>query len=230
MQGDAHVLVVEDEPALRGDLAEYLAARGFRVDQAASCKESLGVLDKRRPDIILLDLSLPDGSGFTVAAAARQKYDLAVGIIMLTAFSDEAHRLAGLSVGADIYLVKTASLREIDACCRNLMRRLRSSPSSSADPTAPVWDLDEAHWQLMTPDGVAVSLTGTEIAFLKPLMDAPNTPQERNRLSPRGDTRNLDAVVQRLRRKVEAASAHPPPFKTVYGSGYVFTGRRKGTG
>ena len=65
MQDDAHVLVVEDEPALRGDLAKYLVTRGFRVDQAASCKESLGVLDKKRPDIILLDLSLPDGSGWS---------------------------------------------------------------------------------------------------------------------------------------------------------------------
>lgn len=228
MQPDAHVLVVEDEPALRVDLADYLIGRGFRVDQAATCAQSLALLEKTRPDLMLLDLSLPDGSGFSVAAAARQKYDLGIGIIMLSAFGDEAHRLAGLSVGADIYLVKNASLREIDACCRNLLRRLKASPSvSDMSRATETWGLDEANWQLRTPDEISVPLTATELAFLKPLMEAPNTPQERSRLSPRGDKRNLDAVVQRLRRKIEAASSHSPPFKAIYGSGYVFTGHRK---
>jgi two-component system, OmpR family, response regulator len=106
MQYDGHVLVVEDEPALRIDLADYLLKRGYRVDQAATCRESLTLLQHSRPDLILLDLALPDGSGFTVAAAARQRYDLSVGIIMLSAFGDEPHRLAGLGIGADIYLIK----------------------------------------------------------------------------------------------------------------------------
>lgn len=224
MPHDGHVLVVEDEPALRIDLVDYLVARGFQVDQAATCQESLALLERSRPDLILLDLALPDGSGFTVAAAARQQYDLAVGIIMLTAFGDEAHRLAGLGVGADMYLVKDSSLREIEACCRNLLRRLRSPPTKKAPSAAPAWQLDETLWQLLTPDGGVVSLTATEVAFLKPLMAAPHVPQKRSRLSQGGEPRNLDAVVLRLRRKIEAASSHPPPFKAVYGSGYVFTG------
>lgn len=226
MQHDGHVLVVEDEPALRIDLADYLVMRGFLVDQAATCRESLALLERSRPDLILLDLALPDGSGFTVAAAARQQYDLSVGIIMLTAFGDEAHRLAGLSVGADIYLVKDSSLREIEACCRNLLRRLRSTSTGRAASAVPAWRLDDMLWQLVTPDGAVVPLTATEVAFLKPLMAAPHVPQKRSDLSQGGEPRNLDAVVLRLRRKIEAVSSHPPPFKAVYGSGYVFTGVR----
>jgi DNA-binding response OmpR family regulator len=231
MQYDGHVLVAEDEPALRIDLADYLLKRGYQVDQAATCRESLALLDRSRPDLILLDLALPDGSGFTVAAAARQRYDLSVGIIMLTAFGDEPHRLAGLGIGADIYLVKDASLREIEACCRNLLRRLRPAATANAiAPTArsplsaaPAWHLDEMLWQLLTPDGGVVPLTATEVTFLKSLMAAPHVPQKRSHLS-QGEPRNLDAVVLRLRRKIEAVSRHPPPFRSVYGSGYVFTG------
>lgn len=224
MQHDGHVLVVEDEPALRIDLVDYLLTRGFQVDQAATCRESLALLERSRPDLILLDLALPDGSGFTVAAAARKQYDLSVGIIMLTAFGDEAHRLAGLGVGADIYLVKDSSLREIEACCRNLLRRLRPSSIANGASAPLAWHLDEMLWQLLTPDGGVVPLTATEVAFLKPLMAAPHIPQKRSRLSQGGVPRNLDAVVLRLRRKIEAVSRHPPPFKAVYGSGYVFTG------
>lgn len=224
MQYDGRVLVVEDEPALRIDLVDYLLARRFQVDQAATCRESLALLERTRPDLILLDLALPDGNGFAIAAAARQKYDLAVGIIMLTALGDEAHRLAGRSVGADIYLVKETSLREIEACCRNLLRRLKPTSAASTAAAPPAWHLDEMLWQLLTPDGNVVPLTATEIAFLKPLIAAPHIPQKRSNLSQGGDPRNLDAVVLRLRRKIEAASCHPPPFKAVYGSGYVFTG------
>ncbi len=224
MQHEGHVLVVEDEPALRIDLVDFLLGRGFKVDQAATCRESLALLDRVRPDLILLDLALPDGSGFTVAAAARRKYDLSVGIIMLTAFGDEGHRLAGLGVGADIYLVKTSSLREIEACCRNLLRRLRPLVTEGAVAPAPTWRLDDMAWQLVTPDGGIVSLTATEVAFLKPLMAAPHVPQKRSDLSPAGDPRNLDSVVLRLRRKIEGVSSHSPPFKSVYGAGYVFTG------
>ncbi|WBT39548.1 response regulator transcription factor [Hyphomicrobium sp. DMF-1] len=224
MQHDGHVLVVEDEPALRIDLVDYLLARGFRVDQAATCRDSLALLERSKPDLILLDLALPDGSGLAVAAAARQRYDLAVGIIMLTAFGDEAHRLAGRGVGADIYLVKDTSLREIEACCRNLLRRLQPSPSANATSPPTAWHLDDMLWQLLTPDGSVVPLTATEVAFLKLLMAAPHIAQKRADLSPGGEPRNLDAVVLRLRRKIEAVSSHPPPFKAVYGSGYVFTG------
>jgi DNA-binding response OmpR family regulator len=224
MQPDGRVLVVEDEPALRIDLADYLLGHGFHVDQAATCRESLALLERTRPDLILLDLALPDGSGFTVAAAARRKYDLSVGIIMLTAFGDEGHRLAGLGVGADIYLVKDSSLREIEACCRNLLRRLRPASTEHAASAGPAWRIDDTLWQLFTPDGGVVALTATEIAFLKPLMAAPHVLQKRSHLSLGGEPRNLDAVVLRLRRKIEAVSSHPPPFKAVYGSGYVFTG------
>jgi len=219
------VLVVEDEPALRIDLADYLVARGFAVDQAATCEESLAFINHARPDLILLDLALPDGSGLAVAAQVRQRHGLSVGIIMLTAYGDEQHRLSGLGVGADIYLVKDTSLREIEAYSRNLLRRLQvpSTPSIMVEPPA-VWQLDEAHWQLLTPDGATVPLTGTEVAFLKPLMAAPHAVLKRKQLSLNGNPRTLDTVVLRLRRKIEAATSHPPPFKMVYGAGYVFIG------
>lgn len=224
MQHEGHILIVEDEPALRLDLTDYLLSLGFKVDQAATCRESLAHLEQARPDLILLDLALPDGNGFTVAATARQRYGLAVGIIMLTAYGDEGHRLAGRGVGADIYLVKDSSLREIEACCRNLLRRLPGAATEHVRLPASPWRVDETLWQLSTPDGGVVPLTATEFAFLKALMATPHTPQKRSNLSPDGDPRNLDSVVLRLRRKIEAVSSHPPPFKAVYGSGYVFTG------
>ena len=222
---DGRILVVEDEPALRIDLVEYLSGHGWRVDHSGSRAESLDYLLHDRPDIIVLDLALPDGSGLEIAAATRRRYDLSVGIIVLTAYGDEEHRLAGRGAGADIYLVKTASLREIETCCRNLMRRLVTLPSS-ADGSLSDWQLDEINWRLHTPDGSSVSLTATEIAFLRPLMAAPHIPQSRSVLSAGNDPRNLDAVVCRLRRKIESASRHAPPFKTVYGAGYVFTGAK----
>lgn len=220
------MLVVEDEPALRISLADYMVAHGFAVDQASTCEECLAFITRARPDLVLLDLALPDGSGLAVAAQVRQRHGLSVGIIMLTAYGDEQHRLSGLGVGADVYLVKDTSLREIEAYSRNLLRRLQpaSAPSTINDPPVALWQLDETHWQLMTPDGAAVPLTGSEVAFLKPLMATPHAVLQRKQLSLNGNPRTLDTVVLRLRRKIEAATSHPPPFKMVYGAGYVFIG------
>ena len=225
-----HILIVEDEPRLRQDLGDFLELRGFEVTTAATAQDMRAALaDRPRPAIIILDVGLPDGNGFDLATEIRAGHDC--GIIMLTAFGDSADRVRGYDSGADIYLVKHSSLREIEAAIRSLLRRT-GTLLAPADGGKGRWVLDTANWTLIVPDGQALRLTATEFAFLNLLCKRQGEVCPRDELvralaRPGGhfDHRHLDALVSRLRRKFERITNLPSAIKVVYGIGYTFTAR-----
>jgi DNA-binding response OmpR family regulator len=225
----AEILVVEDEPSLRLDLVEFLSMRGHDARGAATAKELRTQLSAKPPRIVILDVGLPDGDGFELAREIRSTLDC--GIIMLTALGEADDRIKGFEAGADIYLVKRASLREIEAAAQSLLRRL-GGVSRIETHTADLWRIDAEQWRLLSPGDQSVKLTATEYTFLSLVMEQPGQPRSREELIrsiarpvPHWDNRHLDAVVSRLRRKVLKETGHELPVKVIYGNGYAFTAK-----
>lgn len=223
-----HILIVEDEARLRKDLADFLELTGFTAQGVATAQELRQALaDGSAPAVIILDVGLPDGNGFELAAEIRKSQGC--GIIMLTALSDSDDRIRGFESGADIYLVKHSTLREIEAAIRSLLRRTGEQPAA-AGAAADRWVLDGTSWMLTAPNLRSLKLTATEFAFLNILCRRHGEICQREGLMetvarPRSnfDNRHLDAVVSRLRRKLEEHTSLPAPIKVVYGVGYTFT-------
>lgn len=223
-----HILIVEDEPHLRQDLGDFLELHGFEVTGVSTARDLRSALtDASPPAVIVLDVGLPDGNGFDLTREIRQSHDC--GIILLTAFGDSADRVRGFDSGADIYLVKHSPLREIEAAIRSLLRRTGNLPMT-ADSDKGRWTLDTANWAMIAPGGQVLKLTATEFAFLNLLCKRQGEVCPRDELvrvlaRPGGhfDNRHLDAIVSRLRRKLERTTNLPSAIKVVYGVGYTFT-------
>ncbi len=223
----SRILIVEDEEALRGDLVDYMFLQGFDATGVGTAAELLAVLrGDFLPHVVILDITLPDGDGFNLAATIRTQLDC--GIIMLTAHGDTESRVRGFDSGADIYLVKHTTLREITAAVQSLLRRL---PQDHAAEDAPrEWILDAVGWTLLAPDGRSVKLTATENAFVEVLIANAGQPCAREDLASllskrqtQFENRHLDAVASRLRRKITDQTNFDPPIKSVYGIGYSFS-------
>lgn len=229
----SRILIVEDEDALRGDLVDYMHLQGFDASGVGTAGELKKILEEQaRPDVVILDITLPDGDGFHLAEMIRARLDC--GIIMLTAHGDTESRVRGFDSGADIYLVKHSSLREITAAVHSLLRRLPQNQNHATDGPAGTWVLDTVSWTLLSPDGNSVKLTATENSFIGALIENSGTPRSREELArilsrrqTQFDNRHLDAVVSRLRRKILDQTAIDPPIKSVYGVGYSFSAAGK---
>jgi len=226
------ILVVEDEPSLRSDLVEYLAMRGFAVDGVGTARELRAAFETAPPAILILDIGLPDGNGFELAKEIRAGSDC--GIIMLTALGEADDRIRGFESGADIYLVKHSSLREIEATVQSLMRRLQDPQSRAANRAPDQWLLNRSTWNLVAPNRTEVKLTATELAFVAALLDKAGQPCSREELAQllarpqtSWDNRHLDAVVNRLRRKIKDYAQIDAPIKMIYGRGYAFSAPAK---
>lgn len=223
----SRILIVEDEEALRGDLVDYMCLQGFEATGVGTAAELLAVLrNDVLPHVVILDIALPDGDGFNLAGTIRAQLDC--GIIMLTAHGDTESRVRGFDSGADIYLVKHTTLREITAAVHSLLRRLPKDQMTEDAPAA--WVLDAVAWTLRAPDGQSVKLTGTENTFAGVLIANAGLPCARedlarilSRRQTQFDNRHLDAVVSRLRRKIFDQTRIDPPIKSVYGIGYSFS-------
>lgn len=217
------VLIVEDEPRLRTDLVDFLTIAGFEARGVATAQALRQALQNDAlPDVIVLDVGLPDGNGFDLAIVIRNTLDC--GIIMLTALGGSDARVRGYESGADIYLVKHSTLREIEAAINSLLRRT----GGHGDTT---WVLNTTSWELRAPNHRVLKLTATEFAFMRELCSHCDEVCRRDALAAQlarpkttFDNRHLDAVVSRLRRKLAAATDLEPPIKVVYGVGYTFTG------
>lgn len=223
-----HILIVEDEQRLRKDLVDFLGLCGFTADGIATAGDLRQTLaDDGSPDVIILDVGLPDGNGFELAAEIREAYHC--GIIMLTALGDSDDRVRGFESGADIYLVKHSTLREIEAAIRSLLRRT-GDQSEITNGIEDRWVLDRRNWTLTAPNQRSLKLTATEFALVSTLCKHGGGICERDELvqtiaRPRAhfDNRHLDAVVSRLRRKIAEHTNLRVPIKVVYGVGYTFT-------
>jgi DNA-binding response OmpR family regulator len=215
------VLVVEDEADLCDALVGFLQLDGMTAVAASSLQEAQERLHIAHFDVILLDLVLPDGDGLDWL---REREDLEkTGLIITSARAAKAHRISGIRCGADAYFVKPVDLEELSLQVFNLTRRVRR-------PQPGCWMLDAMQWSLLTPRGITVKLTQSEVRLLGPLMSTPGTPVSRQVLvTSMGhkldyyDSRRMEIMVRRLRKKVEQLGAEPLPLDTVYGRGFVFT-------
>jgi two-component system, OmpR family, response regulator RegX3 len=226
--GRRTILLVEDEPAIAEPLAESLTREGFDLEVAQTAAEALERVTRVRPDLILLDLMLPDGSGYDVCRAVRR--DSNVPIIMLTARGEEADRVIGLELGADDYVVKPFSAREVVARVRAVLRRSVATTGDDGDQPLEVGGvrLDPATREVSLA-GEPVDLTRKEFDLLELLMRNAGTVVTRERLIDQvwdvnwfGSTKTLDVHVSGLRKKLGDDSSDPRYLHTVRGVGFRF--------
>lgn len=219
------ILVVDDELQIVRVVRGYLEKAGYRVLSAANGKDALFVTRHERPDLVILDLQMPEMDGLEFTRRARAEMpDLA--IIMLTARVEELDRILGLELGADDYITKPFSPRELVARVRAVLRRVREPPAPAEILRAGDLVLDKQRREV-TIAGESVDLTPTEFELLATLMGAPGRAFARADLleSAQGVAfeayeRTVDAHIKNLRRKIESDPAHPRYVTTVRGVGY----------
>jgi two-component system OmpR family response regulator len=226
-----HILVVDDDAEIRSLLREYLQKHGYRVTVVADGKAMQAALATARPDLVVLDLMLPGEDGFSLCRTLRARSSLPV--IMLTARGEETDRIVGLEMGADDYLAKPFSPRELLARIRSVLRRARSLPDNLAPETVSAlrfggWTLDAATRNLTAPDGVIVPLSGTEYKLLRIFLAHPNRVLTRDQLielmrsrDAEAFDRSIDVQVSRLRHRLREDAREPALIKTVRSQGYV---------
>jgi two-component system, OmpR family, response regulator RegX3 len=222
------ILLVEDERSIREPLAEALRSEGFETSVAGTAAEALELAGEA-PDLILLDVMLPDGSGFDVCRELRASSR--VPIIMLTARGEEADRVVGLELGADDYVVKPFSAREVVARIRAVLRRT-AAPEAGGDGPLEIGGLrlDPARHEV-TRDGESLELSRKEFELLHLLMRNAGSVVTRDRLIDEvwdpnwfGSTKTLDVHVSGIRRKLGDDPTHPRYLHTVRGVGFRFSG------
>ena len=226
----ATVLVVEDEPALLDVLEYNLRRQGYRVLLATDGVQALELARQHRPEVIVLDIMLPRLDGLDVCRILRSESQVA--ILMLTARADEMDRVIGLEIGADDYLTKPFSMRELLARVKALLRRARPSPAETPGPAAAqplvIGDIhiDEARHEVRR-GGAEVRLTPKEYELLVFLARNRGVVLSREQILERvwgweftGESRTVDVHVRWLRSKLEEDPAHPRHIQTVQGVGY----------
>src|SRR5262245_40382825 len=223
-----HILVVDDEPRIAEIARDYLERAGFTVSMAGNGAEALAYARSRRPDLIVLDLGLPQMDGLDVTRALRKQSN--VPIIMLTARVDESDKLIGLELGADDYVTKPFSPKELVARVRAVFRRIDAAPERGDIIRAGDVTLDKRRMQA-TVGKRAIELTATEFELLSTLAAQPGRVFTRAQLLDgiRGvevDSfdRAIDAHVKNVRRKIEPDPKNPKYVLTVHGVGYKFAG------
>ncbi len=228
----AFVAIVEDDEHIAELVAELLAREGYETAHCPSGTELDRLLDRRRVDLVLLDLMLPGEDGLSIcrrlhAAAIR------VPVIMITAKGDDIDRILGLEFGADDYLPKPFNPRELVARVRAVLRRTREihrpAPLAGQVYRFAGWSLDGGSRELRSPEGEAVELTGGEFDLLLALLDHPQRVLSRDQLLDwtRGRDagpfdRTIDVQLSRLRRKLGDDPKKPAMIRTVRGGGYLF--------
>jgi DNA-binding response OmpR family regulator len=227
----SRVLLIEDHQTVRDGLRLALSRQGHAVDAVETGEQGLDRLSVALPDVVILDLMLPGMDGFEVCRRIRATGDLP--IIMLTARNDDMDVVAGLEAGADDYVVKPVQARVLEARIRAVLRRAGGTARQpGAGPTAPErygeLTVDRAAL-VVSRGGVPVSLAPTELRLLLELSGTPGRVLSRQQLLEAvwehgylGDSRLVDACVQRLRAKIEKDSAAPVYVQTVRGFGYRF--------
>ncbi|HRO61393.1 MAG TPA: response regulator [Burkholderiaceae bacterium] len=228
-----HVLALDDDPSIRALLTDYLGENDMRVTAVASGRALADALAQDAADLILLDLRLPGEDGMQIMHGLRET--TSVPLLLLTGVAEEADRVMGLELGADDYLTKPFSPRELLARIRALLRRSRVQ-ATVADRIAEVrawrfgeWELNVGLRKLRSADGRNVELTNGEFSLLTAFLSAPQRILSRDRLlelsrlhNAEVYDRSIDVQILRLRRKIEPDPARPSYIRTERGAGYVF--------
>ena len=228
-----HILIVDDDAEIRTLLGRYLEKNGLRTTAVADGRAMWQALDRAAFDLIVLDLMLPGDDGLTLCRTLRTRSDIPV--IMLTARGEETDRIVGLEMGADDYLPKPFSARELLARIKVILRRARSlppnlRPEEERDIRFGGWTLDTVHRQLVSPQGVVSPIGGAEYRLLRIFLGHPNRVLTRDQLMEMTQGREADALdrsidvqVSRLRRRLGDGSREAAMIKTVRGEGYVLS-------
>lgn len=219
------ILVVDDEVTLLSTVRAYLEQEGYTVQTAADGRSALHLFRDFQPDLVVLDIMLPEVDGLEVLRQLRQTSD--VFVIMLTAKADEADKVIGLSLGADDYITKPFSPRELVARIKASLRRLGGSSTKKELVSAHLRVDEEA--RLAWKEGQPLDLTPIEFDLLHTLMRHHGRALSREQLIEQvwgydyyGDDRVVDVHIGRLRKKVESDPAEPTLIATVWGAGYRF--------
>jgi DNA-binding response OmpR family regulator len=232
MTAGQHIVVVDDEPAAREMVGDYLRMHGFGVtlcDGGASLRDAIG---KVQADLIVLDLNMPEEDGLSIVRDLKTRSS--VPVIMLTATASAIDRVVGLELGADDYIAKPCELRELVARIRSVLRRAATASLQTPGPAGKTvrfgtkW-LDLEGHRLRDAEGREQTLTRSEFDLLKAFADNPKRVLSRERLLDLADARDPDAFdraidvrITRIRKKIEPDPTHPRFICTVRGAGYVF--------
>lgn len=235
MNTAAHILVVDDDPALRELMSTYLLENQFQVTAVATSAEMTAVLQETVIDLVLLDLRLGGEDGMQLARGLRETSELPV--IIVTGKQDEADRVMGLEIAADDYVTKPFSNREMVARIRAVLRRYQARVDAAA-PAHGVkcrayrfagWELNLLARRLTSPEGQRVELSNGEFNLLLALCEQPQRVLSRDQLLELSRLhgaevydRSIDVQILRLRRKIEADASAPKMIRTERGAGYVF--------
>lgn len=229
-----HVLVVDDDPQIRLLVARFLQRHGYQVTGAPDGRVMLEILAHTAIDLVILDLMLPGRSGIELCGDIRATSQ--VPIVMLTARSEESDRILGLEVGADDYVTKPFSPRELLARVRAVLRRARATRKADTGQVSQFvvfdgWSVDLRRRELVSPSGTLVDLSTGEFDLLVVFVEHANRVLSREvlmqyakaRTSDDPFDRTIDVQISRLRRKLEADAQGGQLIKTVRGAGYIFT-------
>jgi two-component system OmpR family response regulator len=230
MNSPSHILLVDDDPIIRSGVARFLGDNGLQVTTATDGPSMRQKLAALQIDLILLDLMLVGEDGLSLLRYLRAQGD--VPVIILTAAGEESDRVVGLELGADDYVCKPFSLRELLARMRVVLRRQSTDQSSGRGHLFyfDAWIFDTRARNLTSPRGGHVELTTGEFSLLQAFVEYPNRVLNRDQLLDlaRGRSsflvdRVIDVLVMRLRRKIEPDPKSPRLIKTVRNGGYIFT-------
>lgn len=231
-----HILIVDDDREIRDLLASYLRKNGFQASAAANGRQMRTVLEEGVVDLIVLDLMLPGEDGLMLCRELRAGKWRTVPVLMLTALDEETERIVGLEMGADDYVSKPFSSRELVARIRAVLRRARMLPPSMK-PIEVVqllrfgdWQLDTTARHLLDANGTMVALSGAEYRLLRVFLDHPQRVLTRDQLlnlTQGRDTdqfdRSIDLLVSRLRQRLRDDAREPRYIKTLRSEGYIFS-------
>lgn len=227
MADENSLLIVEDEPKIARLLADYLQADGFVTTALESGDDVLPWLAQHSPALVLLDLMLPGKDGLTLCREIRQRYPQ-IAIIMVTARVEEVDRLLGLELGADDYVCKPFSPREVVARVKAVLRRGPLSDTTGASDDTALLTLNEEGWQALVNDE-DLGLTAVEFQLLRVMMAAPGRIFTREQLMDHMyrdnrivSERTVDSHIKKLRRKIADALPDKEIIRSVYGVGYKY--------
>ncbi|MDX1357707.1 MAG: response regulator transcription factor [Clostridia bacterium] len=220
------ILIIDDEKELRNVVAGYLEIEGFQVIKAGDGVSAVKLFHDNRPDLVILDLMLPDIPGEKVCSVIRQSYS--VPIIMLTSKSSEKDKIRGLSLGADDYIVKPFSPKELLMRVKAILRRAGHGDKITAELNPNGIIIDEDAYTVKKK-GCEINLTPIEFKILATMAKSPGRTYTRDQLISyalgyeyEGMSRTIDSHIKNLRQKIEDNPAHPEYIKTVFGVGYKY--------
>ncbi|HET9428216.1 MAG TPA: response regulator [Allosphingosinicella sp.] len=231
MADEPHILLVDDERDIRDPLASYLSKNGVRVSKAADAAQARQILSAYAIDLVLLDVMMPGEDGLALTGHIRATTQIPV--ILLTAKAEETDRIVGLEIGADDYVTKPFSPRELLARIKAVLRRANEGAGRVRAPDADSyafgpWVLRSGERELVDRDGVAIPLSSGEFNLLHALVTRPRRVLSRDQLLDLSQGRELAAFersidnhVSRLRKKIEEDPSSPRLIKTVWGGGYM---------